>query len=67
MQLSPDQHEAFLAIGWRDDLPAAAAFADAVEGRLGRVIEQHRAGYRAAIGDDVLKAAAPPASITGSS
>ncbi|MCB1565851.1 MAG: ribosome small subunit-dependent GTPase A [Rhodanobacteraceae bacterium] len=59
MQLSPDQHEAFLAIGWRDDLPAAAAFADAVEGRLGRVIEQHRAGYRAAIGDDVLKAAAP--------
>ena len=59
MQLSPDQREALTAIGWRDDLPAAASFAAATSGRLARVIEQHRAGYRVAIGEDVLKAVAP--------
>ena len=59
MQIDPDQRTELLAIGWRDDLPAAVAFARATDGRLARVIEQHRTGYRVTTGSDLQKADAP--------
>jgi ribosome biogenesis GTPase / thiamine phosphate phosphatase len=34
------------AIGWRDDIPAARAWQARHEGRLARVVAQHRSGYR---------------------
>lgn len=48
-------------IGWRADSPAAAALAgvSSPEQRLGRVVEQHRAGYRVSDGEDIFHADAP--------
>jgi ribosome biogenesis GTPase / thiamine phosphate phosphatase len=37
--------------GWRNDLPAALAWAARPEGRLARVNEQHRSGYRVTDGE----------------
>ena len=42
----PATDPALAAIGWRADLPAAAALAGLPPGRLARVFEQHRSGYR---------------------
>lgn len=45
MQITPEHLARLRSMGWREDAPAAAAYAEAVEGRLARVIEQHRSGY----------------------
>ncbi|MCB1554542.1 MAG: ribosome small subunit-dependent GTPase A [Xanthomonadales bacterium] len=51
---------ALRACGWRDDLPAAAAL-DQTSGRVVRVIEQHRSGYRVTDGETDFAAQAPVA------
>ena len=38
-------------LGWREDLPAARAFAQAPAGRVARVSEQHRTGFRVCDGE----------------
>jgi len=45
MHIPPEQLARLRSMGWRDDAPAAAAYAEAVDGRLARVTEQHRSGY----------------------
>ena len=59
MQLDPARAALLRRIGWRDDLPAAAALAAAPDGRLLRVTEQHRSGYRATDGSDEVTVHAP--------
>ena len=59
MHLEPARAAILKRIGWRDDLPAAAALAAAPDGRLLRVTEQHRSGYRATDGSDEFTAHAP--------
>ena len=46
MQLPPESRPRLTAIGWRDDAPAGLAWRDAEPGRLARVTEQHRSGYK---------------------
>jgi ribosome biogenesis GTPase / thiamine phosphate phosphatase len=46
MQIEPGTAHALNAIGWRDDAPAGLAWAKAEPGRLARVTEQHRSGYK---------------------
>ncbi|GIX34487.1 MAG: putative ribosome biogenesis GTPase RsgA [Lysobacteraceae bacterium] len=52
-------HPQLLRLGWRDELPAAAAL-EGARGRLARVIEQHRAGYRVSDGLAEIRALSPP-------
>jgi ribosome biogenesis GTPase len=59
VQLAPDQVQALSRIGWRPELPAAAALASAPDGRLLRISAQHRSGYRATDGTDDLSLQAP--------
>ena len=61
MHLAPDHAQSLTHIGWRPDLPAAHALAQAPEGRLLRISEQHRSGYRGSDGSDefLLQAPAP--------
>jgi ribosome biogenesis GTPase / thiamine phosphate phosphatase len=40
-----------VALGWRDDLPAAEVLPALPAGRLARVIEQHRSGYKVTDGE----------------
>jgi ribosome biogenesis GTPase / thiamine phosphate phosphatase len=40
-----------VALGWRDDLPAAEVLPAMAPGRLARVIEQHRSGYKVTDGE----------------
>lgn len=47
------------ALGWRDDLPAARAWAQQPVGRVARVSEQHRSGYRVCDGIREFAAQAP--------
>lgn len=47
------------AIGWRDDAPAALAFAFQAPGRLARVTEQHRSHYVVNDGTSEFRAQAP--------
>ena len=46
-------------LGWRADLPAATAWAENPEGRLARVSEQHRSGYRVCDGIHEFPVQAP--------
>lgn len=46
-------------LGWRADLPAARAWAEKPEGRVARVSEQHRSGYRVCDGDNEFPVQAP--------
>ena len=59
MQLDPTQAQALRHIGWRDDAPAAQALPAAAEGRLLRITEQHRSGYRGTDGLADFAAHAP--------
>ena len=59
MQISPEQRARLHGMGWRDDAPAAAAYAGAAEGRLARIIEQHRSGYVVDDGAREFKVQAP--------
>lgn len=59
MHLDPLQAQALRAIGWRDDAPATAALAEAPEGSVLRITEQHRSGYRATDGSTEVVAQAP--------
>lgn len=45
MHIPPEQLARLRSMGWRDDAPAATAYAEANEGRLARITEQHRSGY----------------------
>lgn len=50
--MTPDRADPALmlaGLGWREDLPAARAFAANPQGRVVRVAEQHRSGFR--VGD----------------
>jgi len=47
------------ALGWRDDAPAAMSLAQQSAGRLARVIEQHRSGYRVTDGTREFAVASP--------
>lgn len=49
------------AYGWRDDAPAARAFAEAGSGRVARVTEQHRSGYIVTDGTRDFAAQSPAA------
>lgn len=46
-------------LGWREDLPAARAFAQAPAGRVVRVSEQHRTGFRVCDGEREFPAQSP--------
>jgi ribosome biogenesis GTPase / thiamine phosphate phosphatase len=54
-------HPALLALGWRTDTPAAGVVEDQPPGRLARVIEQHRSGYRVTDGGREFAALSPVA------
>jgi ribosome biogenesis GTPase len=51
MQLPSNATHGLAAIGWRDDAPAGVAWAAAGSGRLARVTEQHRSGYKVTDGE----------------
>jgi ribosome biogenesis GTPase / thiamine phosphate phosphatase len=59
MQLDPDTARRLAAIGWRDDAPAATALIAADAGRLARVTEQHRSGYKVTDGEREFTAQSP--------
>ncbi len=46
-------------LGWREDLPAARAFAQSPGGRVARVSEQHRTGFRVCDGEREFAAQSP--------
>jgi ribosome biogenesis GTPase / thiamine phosphate phosphatase len=54
-------HPALLHLGWRSDTPAAQSLASQPPGRLARVIEQHRSGYRVTDGEREFAALSPVA------
>ncbi len=56
-----DPASALAGFGWRQELPAAAAWRDAPHGRIARISEQHRSGYRACCGDGEFAVQAPAA------
>lgn len=56
----PSVHRDLALRGWRPDLPAAAALAGR-SGRLARVTEQHRSGYRVHDGDGEFPVQSPVA------
>lgn len=59
MQITPEQLARLRGMGWRDDAPAAGGYAEAGEGRLARITEQHRSGYVADDGEREFKVQAP--------
>lgn len=62
MQSSPPDPNPLTRYGWREDLPAAAALREhAGAGRLARVIEQHRSGYRVTDGRAEFAVGSPSA------
>jgi ribosome biogenesis GTPase / thiamine phosphate phosphatase len=61
MQLDPDTAHRLAAIGWRDDAPAAIALIAADPGRLARVTEQHRSGYKVTDGEREFTVQSPAA------
>jgi ribosome biogenesis GTPase len=61
MQLAPDSARRLATIGWRDDAPAAQALREAGPGRLARVTEQHRSGYKVTDGEREFSAQSPAA------
>lgn len=56
-----DPASALAGFGWRQDLPAAAAWQTSPQGRIARISEQHRSGYRVCCGDDEFAVQAPAA------
>lgn len=52
---------ALAAIGWREDAAMAAALASHAEGRVARVMEQHRSGYRVSDGSEEFAVETPRA------
>ncbi len=54
----PKEHP-LAAFGWQGDGPAAQALNDVEPGRLARVIEQHRSGYRVTDGESDFAASSP--------
>ncbi|MBE5317508.1 MAG: ribosome small subunit-dependent GTPase A [Xanthomonadales bacterium] len=59
MHITPEHLARLRGMGWREDAPAASAYAEATEGRLARVIEQHRSGYVVDDGEREFPAQAP--------
>jgi ribosome biogenesis GTPase len=59
MNALPSIHADLALYGWRADLPAAAALGEA-GGRLARVVEQHRSGYRVHDGGREFAVQSPP-------
>jgi ribosome biogenesis GTPase len=51
MTTTRDLSTRLAGLGWREDLPAARAFAQAPTGRVARVSEQHRTGFRVCDGE----------------
>jgi len=59
MSTSPAPEIALAGLGWRADLPAARAWRAQPGGRLARVSEQHRSGYRVCDGAKEFAVQAP--------
>ena len=59
MTTSPAPEVALAGLGWRPDLPAAKAWQAQPGGRLARVSEQHRSGYRVCDGAREFAVQAP--------
>ena len=59
MHLDADLAHRLAAIGWRADAPAAQALRDLGPGRLARVTEQHRSGYKVTDGEREFAAQSP--------
>lgn len=59
MESAPHPANALAAYGWRDDGEAAAAIPDQPPGRLARVTEQHRSGYKVTDGTREFAVQAP--------
>lgn len=57
--MTPAPSAALAGLGWRADLPAARAWAENPAGRVARVSEQHRSGYRVCDGVSEFAAQAP--------
>lgn len=57
--MTPAPGAALAGLGWRADLPAARAWAENPAGRVARVSEQHRSGYRVCDGVSEFAAQAP--------
>jgi len=56
-----DPSKALAGLGWREDLPAAVAFRANPVGRVARISEQHRSGYRACCDGEEFSVQAPAA------
>ncbi len=56
-----DPTKALAQVGWRDALPAAVAFQMNPQGRVARISEQHRSGYRACCEGQEFPVQAPAA------
>lgn len=54
-----DPAVALAQLGWRPDLPAAVAWQKAPHGRVARISEQHRSGYRVCEGNREFAVQAP--------
>ncbi len=61
MQLDSGTAHRLAAIGWRADAPAAIALEAADAGRLARVTEQHRSGYKVTDGEREFTVQSPAA------
>ncbi len=61
MQLDAQTAHRLAAIGWREDAPAGEALRNADGGRLARVTEQHRSGYRVTDGEREFSVQSPAA------
>ena len=59
MTIETDPEIALVEMGWRSDLPAALAWQAAPHGRVARISEQHRSGYRVCDGNKEFPVQAP--------
>ena len=59
MTIEADPEIALVEMGWRSDLPAALAWREAPHGRVVRISEQHRSGYRVWDGSKEFPVQAP--------
>lgn len=58
-QMQFDPMQALAGLGWREDLPAARAWAANPQGRVARVAEQHRSGFRVCDGQREFSVQSP--------